>query len=135
MKGNAHKTANGWMVSYLSGIKDLDSISVIPLNPQSSGDGLVDGQEIDFELQIGAKFDSSDTSTFRMAKLIPSYNKSEHTVSEIRFTIDECLDLFSKKIHTFRAYRDGEMIYEREYGYELLTESDYLTNYLSQTKI
>lgn len=135
MKGNAHKTGNGWMVSYLSGIKDLDSISVIPLHPKESGDKLVDGQEIDFELEIGAKLDWSDTATFRIAKLIPSYNKSEHTVSTITFCIDECLDLFSKKIHTFRAYRDGAMIYERDYGYELLTESDYLTNYLSQTKI
>jgi hypothetical protein len=135
MKGNAHKTANGWMVSYLSGKKDLDSISVIPVQHESIVDDLVDGQEIDFELQICANFNSSNTSTYRYAKLIPSYNKSEHTVSEIRFSIDECLDLFSKKIHTFRAYRDGEMIYEREYGYELLTESDYLANYLSQTKI
>lgn len=131
MKGNVHKTANGWMVSYLSGIKDLDSIAVIPLHYESSGDGLVDGQEIDFDLEILATLDA----TYRYAKLKPSYNKSEHTVSEITFCIDECLDLFSKKIHTFRAYRDGKMIYEREYGYELLTESDYLTNYLSQTKI
>lgn len=131
MKGNAHKTANGWMVSYLSGIKDLDSISVIPLHYESSGDGLVDGQEIDFDLEILATIET----TYRYAKLKPSYNKSEHTVSTITFCIDECLDLFSRKIHTFRAYKDGDMIYEREYGYELLTESDYITNYLSQTKI
>lgn len=131
MKGNAHKTENGWMVSYLSGLKDLDSISVISLHPQESGDKLLDGQEIDFDLEILATLDA----TYRYAKLKPSYNKSEHTVSEITFCIDECLDLFSKKIHTFRAYKDGEMIYEREYGYELLTESDYITNYLSQTKI
>lgn len=135
MKGNAHKTENGWMVSYLSGLKDLDSISVIPLHPQSSGDYLVDGQEIDFELSTAAKFDSDDYSTFKFAKLIPSYNKSEHTVSTITFCIDEYLDLFSHKCHTFRAYRDGKMIYERDYHYDIQTESDYITNYLSQTKI
>lgn len=131
MKGNAHKTGNGWMVSYLSGKKDLDSISVIPVHYESLTDDLKDGQEVDFDLNILATLDS----TYRYAKIIPSQNKSYKTVSKITFSIDECLDLFSKKIHTFRAYRDGEMIYEREYGYELLTESDYLTNYLSQTKI
>jgi hypothetical protein len=128
MKGNAHKTANGWTVSYLSGVKDLDSISVIALHPDSSVDDLKDGQEVDFDLSIIA----TKEWTNMYAKLIV---RTPHTISEIRFCTEEYVDLFGQKCHTFRAYRNGEMIYERDYCYDMQTESDYITNYLSQTKI
>ena len=123
MKGNAHKTENGWMVSYLSGIKDLDSISVIPLHPEDSVDNLSDGQEIDFELQTG--------QNFKYAKL----KRVENSISTITFSTYEYKDSHDNKCHIFRAYYFDELLYERDYGYNVQTELDYITNYLSQTKI
>jgi len=131
MKGNAHKTGNGWMVSYLSGKKDLDSISVIPVHFESIVDDLVDGQEVDFDLNIMATLDA----TYRYAKLILPPPINHKTISELKFYTDEYTDAFGQKCHTFRAYSNGQLTYERDYCYDIQTEADYLTNYLSQTKI
>ena len=45
------------------------------------------------------------------------------------------MDLFGQRCHTFRAYSNGAMVYERDYGYNIEREEDYITNYLLQTKI
>jgi len=99
------------------------------------GDNLVDGQEIDFELEIGAKFDSSDTSTFRYAKIIPKLIQNPDRIAITMLCTDEYTDSFGQTCHMFKVYSNGELVYERDYGYNVQTESDYITNYLSQTKI